>query len=257
MTPTSVQAQAVGHVADVLAGARRVAVLTGAGMSAESGIPTFREALTGLWEQYDPAELATPQAFRADPARVFGWYVARWRMVRDVAPHPGHVALAAMQDRVPEFTVVTQNVDRLHQRAGVRDVVELHGALEAFRCWDAGHGFDVTTLDAPPADGPVEPPRCGECGAVVRPGVVWFGEMLPPEMLRRAEAVVGACDALIVVGTSAQVYPAAGLPHLAPAAGATIIEVNPERTAVSTLADRSVHAKAGEFLPAVVEMMRG
>jgi NAD-dependent deacetylase len=242
-------------VADVLATAERVAVLTGAGMSAESGIPTFRDALTGLWAQYDPTELATPEAFAADPARVFGWYLTRWRMVRDVEPHPGHRALARLQDTVPQLSVITQNVDRLHQRAGVREVIELHGALESFHCGTAGHPFDVTTLDVSPVDGPVEPPQCPHCGAVVRPGVVWFGEMLSAETLTRAAAAVNQADVLLVIGTSAEVYPAAGLPQAARAQGALVVEVNPAQTPVTAFADMAVHMTAGAFLPAVVQCL--
>ncbi|HEX9692180.1 MAG TPA: NAD-dependent deacylase [Gemmatimonadales bacterium] len=249
------QVAGAARAAVEVARADRIVVLTGAGMSAESGIPTFRDALTGLWAQYSPDELATPQAFLADPPRVFGWYLQRWRAVRDVQPHAGHLALASLQRWAASFVVITQNIDRLHQRAGIADVIELHGALEAFRCWERGHPFDVTALAARDGDAPVDPPHCSVCGSVVRPGVVWFGEMLPVEAMRRAERLLAECDLLLVIGTSGLVYPAAGLPLVARRAGAVVVEVNPEPTPITPLADAVLREPAGSALAAIVERL--
>ncbi len=242
-------------VVELLAGARRVAALTGAGMSQESGVPTFRDAQTGLWSRYDAAELASPQAFRRHPDRVFGWYLERWRTACRAEPHAGHRALAALETMYDDFLVITQNVDGLHQRAGSRDVVELHGSLEAFRCADAGHPADpasVAALEAP-ASGLVPPPRCAVCGSPVRPGVVWFGELLPQPAVERAWHWVGRCDVLLVIGTSSLVYPAAHLPAIARAVGARVIEINPQATALSERADVWWDERAGTALPALLE----
>jgi NAD-dependent deacetylase len=217
---------------ELLAGARDVLVITGAGMSQESGVPTFRDAQTGLWARYDPMDLATPEAFRRHPDRVFGWYAWRLRQVRAADPHVGHCALAAMERLFPRLTVVTQNVDGLHRRAGSREVVELHGSLEAFRCADCGRSYDADDVMAVAPREPAElfPPRCPACGGPVRPGVVWFGETLPMAAMERAWSLVRECDMLLVVGTSAVVYPAATLPEVAVARGIGVIEINPEPT---------------------------
>lgn len=237
---------------DVMAPAKRILVLTGAGMSAESGIPTFRDALTGLWARYDPEELATEAAFRQHPARVFGWYAWRLALARQARPHAGYRALARLGDRYGGgLVVVTQNVDGLHRRAGSRSVVELHGSLEAFRCVDHGHRFpteEVLRLRGGGA-GELEPPRCGECGSLVRPGVVWFGEVLPEPALRRAWCEARDTDTALVVGTSSLVYPAAAIPGLAAAHGARVIEINPHRTPLSERVDLFWQAGAGDALP--------
>ncbi len=239
----------------ILSDARNVTVLTGAGMSSESGVPTFRDALTGLWAQYDPRELATPEAFARNPARVFGWYLSRWRRVRAVEPHSGHRALVALASLFEKFSIITQNVDGLHQRAGSQDVVELHGSLSLFRCAARGHPFDADDLDALASgpEGDVQPPSCVVCGSPIRPAVVWFGEMLPPEAMSRATQAVTACQVLLVVGTSAVVYPAAELPQVAQAHGAKVIEVNPSHTPLSETADVWWPASAGAALPTLVE----
>lgn len=240
-------ARAVG----LLAGARRLVVFTGSGMSQESGIPTFRDAQTGLWSRFDPNQLATPEAFRRHPARVFGWYVARWRQMRATAPNPGHHALVQLAATVDTCTIVTQNIDGLHRRAGSADVIELHGSIEAFRCFDRAHPFDpdgLTALAALP-EGAVEPPACPQCGSPIRPGVVWFGELLPVEAVARANAAVAACDVLLVVGTSGVVYPAAELPWLALERGAKLIEVNPTPTPFSARAHLSWRSTAAAALP--------
>ena len=235
-------------LARALAGARRVVALTGAGVSAESGIPTFRDAQTGLWARFDPLELATPSAFARNPKLVWDWYAERRAAVLAAQPNPGHLALAAIERRVPDFLLATQNVDGLHARAGSRALVELHGALSRVRCSREGHV--VERWDDPLA--PDEPPRCPRCGAFLRPDVVWFEEMLPAAAIASAEDAARACDLMIVAGTSAEVYPAAALPSLAKAAGATLCEVNPHATPVSSIADFALRARSGDALPALV-----
>lgn len=228
-----------------LSEARRIAVLTGAGVSAESGVPTFRGP-GGLWRTYRPEELATQGAFARDPKLVWEWYDWRRSLIARVDPNPGHSALAALEDRSPEFTLITQNVDGLHERAGSRRVHRLHGSIWRVRCTEC---CAETTDDRVPL--PEIPPRCG-CGALVRPGVVWFGEPLPATEWMAAERAAKTCDLFIVVGTSAQVYPAAALIPMAAQAGARIIEINMEDTPLSGVAGLSLRGKAGEILPQLI-----
>jgi NAD-dependent deacetylase len=244
-------------VAALLEPARRVVLLTGAGMSQESGVPTFRDAQTGLWARYDPLELASPTAFRHHPARVFGWYMWRWTKVRSVEPHAGYRAVVQLARRFDDFQVVTQNVDGLHSRAGSDGVIELHGSLNAFRCLDGGHPFDPARLEGLVVgdDGAVDPPACDRCGSPIRPGVVWFGEMLPVDAVRRAWEAMQRCDAVLVVGTSSVVYPAAELPHVAKAHGAAVVEVNPEGTPLTVQADYSWPSSAAVALPALADRL--
>lgn len=230
---------------DQLRAARRVAVLTGAGISAESGVPTFRDAQTGLWARFKPEELATPEAFRRNPKLVWEWYAMRRQKVGAVAPNPGHVALAAMETRIPQFTLVTQNVDGLHQRAGSRNVIELHGNITRVKCFD-----EDALVEAWAETGEV-PPRCPRCGGWLRPDVVWFGESLPPAALTAAERASETCEVFLSIGTSSVVYPAAGLPLAAAEAGATVIEVNPDATPLTARADYSLRGPAGVVLPAL------
>ena len=227
--------------------ARVVAALTGAGVSAESGVPTFRDAQTGLWASFDPRELATPSAFARRPKFVWDWYAWRREKVGEAKPNPAHFALAAIERRVPEFLLITQNVDGLHQAAGSASVVELHGNIGRVKC-SRGCGVVAGWEDA----GPDEPPRCPTCGAFLRPDVVWFEEMLPPAALDRAEDAASRCDVLLVVGTSAEVYPAAALPDAARRHGALVVEVNPRPTALSADADHVLRGPAGIVLPALV-----
>jgi NAD-dependent deacetylase len=238
----------------LLRDARRLLVLTGAGMSQESGVATFRDAQQGLWAQFDPAELATEAGFRRNPARVFGWYVARVRQVRAATPHAGYAALAELAGRFAECTVVTQNVDGLHTRAGSRDVVELHGSLERFRCLDHAHAaFAGQVVDLPPdADGAVPPPPCGRCGSPLRPGVVWFGESLPAHAVERAWQAAAHCDAALVIGTSSIVYPTAELPVVVAGHGAPVIEINPDPTPLSSVARLAWRSTAARALPELV-----
>ncbi|WP_101925741.1 MULTISPECIES: SIR2 family NAD-dependent protein deacylase [Luteimonas] len=219
----------------------RIAVLSGAGLSADSGIPTFRDALTGLWARFDPAELATEAAFRRDPALVWGWYRWRAHAVLAAAPNAGHRGIAALAGAGHVVRVVTQNVDDLHERAGSTDAIHLHGRLLASRCIDCGARVDPDPmLQAPVAatDGAREaPPRCAVCGGAFRPDVVWFGEPLPDTAWREAHAAIVDSELLVVVGTSALVWPAAGLPDVALQAGTPVVEINPMRTALSPRAD--------------------
>lgn len=229
-----------------VAAARHVMVLTGAGMSAESGVPTFREAQTGLWARFRPEDLATREAFEADPETVWSWYEWRRDLVAKAAPHPGHLALARLARRVPQLTLVTQNVDGLHARAGSADVVEFHGNLFANSCLKAGHPVTGVPRPCP------RPPSCPSCGAPVRPAVVWFGEAIPVRALERAMAAAIDCQVFLSVGTSSLVYPAAGLAHHALGSGATTVEINPQPTGFAALAAFSLRHPAGEILPALL-----
>ncbi|HSO07412.1 MAG TPA: NAD-dependent deacylase [Pelomicrobium sp.] len=230
--------------------ARRVVVLTGAGVSAESGVPTFRDAQTGLWAKYDPHELATPEAFQRNPKLVWEWYAWRREMVGGVEPNPGHVALAELEFLVPDLVLVTQNVDGLHRRAGSRRVLELHGDITRVKCFDC---------DAPAArwaDEPVPPP-CALCGGPLRPDVVWFGEMLPLRELEQAMEAARLADVFLSVGTSALVYPAAALPEVALQGGAVVVEINSAATALTPHCAHSLRGASGVVLPALVAALRG
>lgn len=216
--------------------AQHVVVFTGAGASAESGIPTFRDALTGLWERFDPAQLATSEAFRADPSLCWGWYECRRQKVGQAQPNGAHHAIAELARHVHKLTVVTQNVDDLHERAGSLDVIHLHGSLHSPRCIDCGKAYTLPlTSDALPEDGRrIEPPRCTACHGYVRPGVVWFGEMLPEDAWSAGIDAAEECDVFLSIGTSGIVYPAAELPLRALGRGATVAHINPARFEVST-----------------------
>jgi NAD-dependent deacetylase len=230
--------------------ATSVCVLTGAGISAESGIPTFRDALTGLWANFRPEELATPEAFEANPQLVWEWYEWRRAKVREAKPNAGHLALAALEEefsaRDADFTLVTQNVDGLHAAAGSRRVLELHGNILRTKCFGAQH-----PASAWPAGGPV-PPRCQVCGSPLRPDVVWFGESLPVDALAAAMAAARTADVFLCVGTSTVVEPAASLPFIALEAGARVIEVNPAATPLSAQAHLVLAGPAGNTLSQLV-----
>lgn len=237
--------------ADRLREARHVVVFTGAGVSAESGIPTFRDALTGLWERFDPAELATADAFRRDPALVWGWYEWRRRKALQAQPNPAHRAIAELARWVPKLTLVTQNVDDLHERAGSRDVLHLHGSLSAPRCFACTrpYGQALPVPDVPEAGARIEPPRCPHCNGKIRPGVVWFGEALPEKALREAFAAARDCDLLLSVGTSGVVQPAAQIPLIAQESGATVLHINPQPVPLGGERAFGLVGKAGEILP--------
>jgi len=235
----------VARAADMLRAASQVVALTGAGVSAESGVATFRGA-GGLWEGSPVSEVATPDAFAADPVRVWRFYEARRRQLAGVRPNPGHLVLASWQDRFAGFTLVTQNVDGLHQAAGSSHVLELHGSIWRVICTGCRRRRDDRCVPLARV-----PPHCDQCAAIERPDIVWFGEILPADVLAEATAAVWRCEVLVVVGTSALVYPAAGLVHEAAAAGARIIEVNPEQSALAALAAVAVRAPSGVALPQI------
>jgi NAD-dependent deacetylase len=223
----------------------RTVVLTGSGISAESGVPTFREAQTGLWERFEPQELATPEAFERDPRLVWDWYAWRRKLVAQAAPNPGHLALAEMQDLGQNFTLVTQNVDGLHQRAGSRDVIELHGNIRQTRC--SVEGVEVEEFEESGS-----PPVCPSCGGPLRPDVVWFGEMLPSGALDAASDAARGADLFLSVGTSSLVYPAAALPYEALESGATLVEINPGQTPLTPHANYALRGSAGDVLPRLI-----
>lgn len=224
--------------------ARHICVLTGAGVSAESGVPTFREAQSGLWEKYDPLDLATPEAFLRDPVLIWRWYRWRRELVGKVQPNPGHNALAALSSVVPRLTLVTQNVDGLHQRAGSDNVIEFHGNLFEDRCFAEDC---AVTCDSDSAV-----PICPGCGSNVRPGVVWFGEPIPEQAMSQSFAAAADCDVFLSIGTSSLVFPAAGLAGIANESGAVVIEVNPNPTGMSAEFDYAIAGNAGTVLPEVL-----
>lgn len=233
-----------------LRAANHVAVLTGAGISAESGVPTFREAQTGLWAQYDPQELATPQAFQRNPRLVWEWYAWRRELVSQAAPNPGHVALVELAALVPKFTLITQNVDGLHQRAGSQGVICLHGNILETKCLTQAH-----VLDNWPESEDL-PPTCPTCGSLLRPNVVWFGENLPMAALNTAVTAAESCDVFFTIGTSALVQPAASLPLRAAERGATLVEVNPQPTPLTRFVDFALSGPAGIVLPALLAQLK-
>lgn len=238
--------------------ARRVAVVTGAGMSAESGVPTFRDEQTGLWETYAAEDLASLDAWQRDPEFVWAWYLWRFARVEQVEPNAGHRAIAdwAGIPDGPVVEVVTQNIDDLHERAGTRVVVHLHGSIARFRCERCEAAYDGP-VEAPEEETErIAPPRCASCGAAVRPDVVWFGESLPLDAWARGVAAVESADLVVVVGTSGIVHPAAGLPAIARGAGAVVVEVNPRETDVSDVAHHVWRETAAVALPALVEALR-
>jgi NAD-dependent deacetylase len=230
-----------------IAAARSLFVLTGAGMSAESGIPTFRDAMTGLWSRFDPAQLASEKGFRADPARVWDWYAERRAGVRAARPNPGHLALGAFARRRPGvLTLVSQNVDDLHQRAGNTDTIRLHGDIQRDQWLDrCAHTPPCGPGDAQPG----RPPSCARCGNLVRPGVVWFGEMLPADALEAAERAARSCDVALIVGTSGAVWPAAGLAASARDSGALVAIVNPNDSEIDDAAQIVLRCTAAQALP--------
>jgi len=222
--------------------ARSVAVLTGAGISAESGIPTFRGA-GGLWREYRAEDLATPQAFARDPKLVWEWYDWRRGVIAQAQPNAAHRALVQLERRAPEFTLITQNVDGLHDRAGSARVLKIHGDIWILRCSRCGREHQDCRASIPDL-----PPRCA-CGGIERPGVVWFGEALPPDVWSCAEHAASRADVFLVIGTSAVVYPAARLVDIAKVRGAKVIEINIAETAASAIADISLRGAAAEILP--------
>lgn len=226
--------------------AQKLVALTGAGISAESGLSTFRDAQTGLWSKFRPEELATAETFERDSKFVQDWYAWRRENALKAQPNAGHLALAEMEKRAPELLLVTQNVDGLHVRAGSKRMVELHGNIHRFRCFES---------DCPSDNFDIENGRCRSCGGHLRPDVVWFGEMLPTDALETAITAAENCDVFFSIGTSSVVYPAADLWRRAKDNGATVIEINKDPTPLTPLADYSFLGKAGEILPALVDQI--
>lgn len=241
--------EAIEHAAQLLCRAQYVCVSTGAGMSQESGIETFRDDQTGLWSRFDPDELATPAAFRRDPVKVWAWYRWRRQKLTTVEPHAGHRLLAEWEQRVPRFALVTQNIDGLHHRAGSRNVIELHGRLDVARCTYCD--YSVQSLDDLGAD-----PACPLCQKRLRPGVVWFHEPLPAGAIEAAFLAAQQCDVFVVIGTSGVVQPAASLADAAKALGARVIEINPNPTELSHLADVVIRGGCRDALLAVDQAWR-
>ena len=241
-------AERIEQAAEILYEASAVCVSTGAGMSAESGVPTFRDE-NGLWSNFKPEELATPEAFAGDPKTVWAWY--RWRRgeLARIEPHEGHRVLALWEKQVDEFVIVTQNVDGLHHRAGSENVIELHGRLDVVRC--TGCAREIVGLDDLGED-----PRCSDCAERLRPGVVWFGEMLPPGAIEAAGEAAHGCEVMVVIGTSGVVQPAASLADAAKAGGARVIEINPNPTPISHFADVCVRSGCRDALTAIDKAWR-
>jgi NAD-dependent deacetylase len=235
----------VEQIIEAIRAANVIAVLTGAGISAESGVPTFRGP-DGLWRNYKPEDLATPEAFARDPRLVWEWYDWRRQLIAGVHPNAAHTALARLERAKKEFTLITQNVDGLHDRAGSYRILKLHGDIWRFRCL-------VCDREWPDRRVPLAkiPPKC-MCGGTARPGVVWFGEALPPGIFQEAEHAASRAEVFLVAGTSAVVYPAASLVPYARRAGAKVLEVNLEETPVSAMCDWSLRGKASELLPALL-----
>lgn len=230
--------------------AERIAVLTGAGVSAESDIPTFRDAQTGMWASFDPRQLASPEGFADDPGRVWNWYRWRRELVARSRPNAGHDALAALQQSRPGVTLITQNVDGFHQQAGARDVLELHGNLQRTVCSITHEVIDAEWLERHADAAP--PPSPHHADGLARPDVVWFGEALPAAVIEAAFDAASGCDLMLVAGTSGEVHPAASLPFIARDQGARIIDINPESTAISRMADWHLVGPSARWLPALI-----
>lgn len=252
------QANDLISAAERLRSARRVVVFSGAGMSAESGIPTFRDALTGLWSRFDAERLATPEAFERDPELVWGWYEWRRMKMLRAQPNPGHRALVDLSRHVAQLAVITQNVDDLHERAGSTPVLHLHGRLNEPRCSRCACAYPIgDQIPDEPQDGRrLAPPRCARCDGAIRPGVVWFGEALPLDEFERAQDAAMQCDVWMTVGTSGLVYPAAELPLRAQRAGAWLLQINPQMTGLDDHYDTCIAGTAAATLPALITALQ-
>lgn len=245
----------IQNAVDILRHARRFVALTGAGASKESGVPTFRDALDGLWAKYDPMKLATPAAFTADPSLVWEFYQYRRTLMRPAQPNKGHLALAALEKYFGAFPVITQNIDQLHETANSTNVIHLHGLISRNKCFaDCQHNgtlIDLETLQ----DKDASPPRCPHCGAYIRPDVVWFNEMLPADALQAASQALSNCDVMLIIGTSGVVHPAAAMPLIAKQNGATLIEINPQPSEITRHVDLFIPAASGEALPQIITLL--
>jgi NAD-dependent deacetylase len=240
---------ALDQAASLVSAARCIVCLTGAGVSAESGVPTFRDAQSGLWNQYDPETLASPDGFARDPGLVWRWYMWRLTLLEAAKPNAGHVALAELERKTADFTLVTQNVDDLHEQAESQHVLHLHGRLNRFHC-NRCQGPHTLTPEDRSAE---QPPICHHCGGRVRPSVVWFGEHLPAHVLQAAVEATRRCNLMLVAGTSGLVYPAAELPYIAKKAGAVVIDINPQPGPLSHLADLYLSGASGSILPGLLK----
>ena len=229
----------------------KLVAITGAGVSQESGLRTFRDAQTGLWAQYKPEDLASPEAFRRDPKLIWDWYAWRREAVKGVRPNAGHYALADIETHVPEFTLITQNVDGLHRMAGSKKVLELHGNIQRVRCAEC-YTFTETWDDDTESV-----PQCSRCGGLLRPDVVWFGEALPRDQLEAAVEAARTCEIFFSIGTSGVVQPAASLAHAAHNRGAVVVEINAEPTPLTSKANYAFHGKSGQLLPELVKAVWG
>ncbi|MFN3194917.1 MAG: SIR2 family NAD-dependent protein deacylase [Chlorobiota bacterium] len=236
---------ALNNLAEEMLNADRIVILTGAGMSAESGIGTFR-GIKGYWSKYNPMELASMDGFRKNPEIVWKWYQERYKSVINNSPHAGHYAISELQKTLCEIVVITQNVDGYHQQAGTDNVLELHGSIVNFKCVDCEKVHNKKLVD-----GVIN--HCEYCNGHIRPDVVWFGEQLPFETLKEAENKSSDCDVIISIGTSSEVYPAAGLPIIAKNHGAKVVEINPNITKLSNEADIIIRESAKSFLPKLKE----
>jgi NAD-dependent deacetylase len=255
---TTLTDEQVTLFAKTLMASQHLVVSTGAGISKESGIPTFRDAMDGLWAKYNPEELATPAAFQRNPKLVWDWYQYRLNLVEQAKPNAGHHALVDLEKLLPKVTIITQNVDGFHLMVGSSDVVCLHGNIREFKCFNDCQGkptlVDITQLAW---DKDKEPPTCPYCQkAYVRPNVVWFNETLPPEALRRASTLAQNTDVMLVIGTSGMVQPAASLPYITKQMGGKVLEINPNPSEITPLTDHFLAAPSGIALPLVVEKIR-
>ena len=229
----------------------KLAALTGAGVSQESGLRTFRDAQEGLWAQYRPEDLASPEAFARDPKLIWDWYAWRREAIKGVRPNLGHYSLVEIEKHISEFTLITQNVDGLHRMAGSKNVLELHGNIQSVRCSECDHFAKDWDDDAESV------PQCKKCGGLLRPDVVWFGETLPLDQLTGAVEAARTCDVFLSIGTSGVVQPAASLAHAARNKGAVVVEINAEPTSLTSKADFFFQGKSGEILPELVKAVWG
>ena len=236
-----------------LADAQHLVVFTGAGVSAESGVSTFRDALTGLWARFDPMQLATPEAFLADPKLVWGWYEWRRQLLLKAQPNPAHQAIVKLAEQVPKLTVITQNVDDLHERAGSRNVLHLHGSIFKPRCFNCAKPYTLAAAPAMSHEQALPPPLCPDCQGMIRPGVVWFGEALPQAEMEAAFVAAEHCDVLLSIGTSGVVQPAAQIPQLALRGGAWVAHINPEPVNCQHPRELSLVGAAGHILPLLLQ----
>lgn len=245
----------VKEAAAMILGCGRIAVSTGAGVSQESGIPTFRDAQKGLWARFSPEELASVDGYLRNPQNSWLWYADRRKTVLECSPNPGHYALAELEKHVEKLALITQNVDGLHQRAGSSDVIELHGNITRVRCFDNYTHLIDDWMDEG-YSGEIPPP-CPVCGGKLRPDVVWFGEQLPEDALNRAFVEAERCDLMLVIGTSGTVQPAASLPWITSRSGGKVIEINPQESGVTSSADIFLQGKSGEIMPALIAEILG